>query len=361
MERISLKKIILTGGGTAGHVMPNIALLPALERAGFDVVYVGGNAGIEREIIERLGVKFYGVSAGKLRRYIDMENVKDAFRVVKGLGDAYAVIKSEKPDVIFSKGGFVTAPVAVAGRLTGTPVIIHESDIHPGLANRLAMPFAEKICVSFPETLKHVGARKGILTGPPIRREILLGKRENGFRLCGFDERSQKPTALVVGGSLGSTSINRAIWETLDDILAGYNVAHICGRDHLRDAPERAGYRAFGYVSDEMADLLAAADVVVSRSGANVIFELLALKKPNVLIPLPKSASRGDQILNAASFERQGFSAVLPEENIKNIRFVLSETYKNRRKYIENMSKSEMKDGVSGVMDVIGAYMGTRA
>ncbi|MDR1067505.1 MAG: undecaprenyldiphospho-muramoylpentapeptide beta-N-acetylglucosaminyltransferase [Clostridiales bacterium] len=345
-----MKKIILTGGGTAGHVMPNVALLPALKRAGFEVVYIGGVNGMEKDIIARTGVKYYSVSAGKLRRYIDVENIKDIFRVIKGVGDAYGIIKKEKPDVIFSKGGFVAAPVVISGRLLKTPVIIHESDIIPGLANKISMPFAEKVCVSFPETLKRVGG-KGILTGPPIRGELLRGDRERGLKLCGFG--GAKPVALIMGGSLGSVSVNKTVWKALDILTAKYDAVHICGRDNLKDAPTRLGYKPFGYVSDEMADIMAAADVVASRAGANSIFELLALKKPHVLIPLSKNASRGDQILNAASFETQGFSVVLQEESIECLYDKLDEVYRRRSQFIRNMSESGLMDGVSGVMSVI--------
>lgn len=352
-----LQRIILTGGGSAGHVTPNIALIPELRREGWEVHYIGTKDGIERQLIEPLGVPYHVVAAGKLRRYFDLRNFADPFNVLKGLFQAAGLIRRIKPAVIFAKGGFVSVPVVVGGWLNRAPVIIHESDMSPGLANRISLPFASRICATFPETLKHLPAGKGVLTGSPIRREILNGDKARGLVFCGFN--ASRPVILVIGGSLGAASINRQVRAVLTGLLAGFQVAHICGKGnldpHLGNIP---GYRQFEYVGKELPDLFAAADLVISRAGANTIFELLALRKPNLLIPLSKGASRGDQILNAQSFARQGFSKVLLEENMNDTTFLqeVKELFDSRPGYVRAMENSRLKDGVGEVMKLLRAY-----
>jgi len=345
-------KIVLTGGGTAGHVTPNIALLPALERRGFEVHYIGSHTGIERELITHYGVPYYGIASGKLRRYFDLKNMTDIFRITKGLGDALALLRRIKPDIVFSKGGFVVVPVAAAARLLGIPVVIHESDITPGLANRLIMPFAKSVCVSFPETLGHIPHNKGVLTGSPIRAALWEGQAQMGQKICGFE--NQLPIILVMGGSQGAVAINKHVLGILPRLLKRFNVIHLCGKGNI-EMPPRTGYTPFEYAQEALPHLLAAADMVVSRAGANTIFELLALGKPNLLIPLSKSASRGDQILNAASFEKQGFSKVLPEEEMTEdtLYNVLLTLYADREKYAKHMAAQQPGEGVKRVMTEI--------
>jgi len=349
----TMKKIILTGGGTAGHVIPNLALLPALKDAGFEVSYIGSRDGIERGLVEAAGLPYHGISSGKLRRYFDVKNFTDIFRVAKGLSDSVKIIKKIKPDIIFSKGGFVVVPVITAARLCGVKSIIHESDITPGLANRLAMPFASKICVSFPETLGFLPQNKTVLTGTPIRRTLANGDRLYGLKLVGF-EPGGKPVLLVTGGSQGAAAINACVREALPSLLEKFRVIHLCGKGHLSGI-NSPGYVEFEYLTDTMPDILAAAEIVISRAGANTIFEMLALKKPNLLIPLPKGKSRGDQIQNAESFEKQGFSVVLHEEKM-NPQKLFSEVlnlYNSRESYKKTMQSHQLTDGVAGVLNVI--------
>jgi UDP-N-acetylglucosamine--N-acetylmuramyl-(pentapeptide) pyrophosphoryl-undecaprenol N-acetylglucosamine transferase len=347
------KKIILTGGGTAGHVTPNIALLPELKACGYEVVYIGSRDGMEKGLIEACGVDYRGISSGKLRRYIDMKNLTDIFRVIKGIGEATSIIRKEKPDIIFSKGGFVSVPVAVGGFLNRVPVVAHESDITPGLANKLATPFADKVCVTFPEALKYVKGGKGVLTGTPIRKELFEGKRELGLRLCGFD--GTKPVILVMGGSLGSVKINNALREILPTLTEDFDIVHLCGKGNLDTSIANPHYKQFEYINEELKDIFASADMVVSRAGSNAISEFLALKKPMLLIPLSKAASRGDQILNSASFSSHGFAAVMQEEELtaealaKEIKML----YNDRTRYISAMEKSAQAKGVEAVMSVI--------
>ncbi|MCL1877970.1 MAG: UDP-N-acetylglucosamine--N-acetylmuramyl-(pentapeptide) pyrophosphoryl-undecaprenol N-acetylglucosamine transferase, partial [Defluviitaleaceae bacterium] len=235
-----MKKIILTGGGTAGHVVPNLALLPSLAAAGFEIHYIGSKNGIERELVEAAGVHFYGISSGKLRRYFDLKNITDAFRVVKGIGEARKILKKIKPDLIFSKGGFVVVPVILAAKMCGVRAIIHESDISPGLANKIVMPFAEKICASFPETLGFLNSKaraKAVLTGTPIRESIKNGDRFTGLKIAGFSTGgsdtkavpASRPVLLVTGGSLGAAAINACVREALPEILQKFRVIHLCG------------------------------------------------------------------------------------------------------------------------------------
>lgn len=349
-----MKRIVLTGGGTAGHVTPNMALIPKLREADFDIHYIGSYEGIENQLITELGVPYYGISSGKLRRYLDVKNLSDPFRVVKGYTQASALLKKLKPDVVFSKGGFVSVPVVLAAKRRGIPVIIHESDMTPGLANKICIPAAAKVCHNFPETAGYLPADKAVLTGSPVRQELFTGDPDKGMELCGFTE--DRPVILVTGGSQGSANINEAIRSNLDAILEKYQVIHLCGKGKAEPSLEgRKGYRQFEYAGAELAHLMAAADLVVSRAGANAICELLALQMPNILIPLSMAASRGDQILNARSFEKQGFSKVIMEEDLTSqaLLAAIEEVYGNRSQYMEAMSEAQQLDPVDVIMSLI--------
>ncbi|WP_346664163.1 undecaprenyldiphospho-muramoylpentapeptide beta-N-acetylglucosaminyltransferase [uncultured Merdimonas sp.] len=349
-----MKRIILTGGGTAGHVTPNIALLPRLRELGYDIHYIGSYNGIEKELIEQFGIPYHGISSGKLRRYFSVQNFTDPFRVLKGLGEAKRLIKILKPDVIFSKGGFVSVPVVMAGKRRHVPVIIHESDMTPGLANKLALPSATKVCCNFPETLSYLPEGKAVLTGSPIRQELLSGDKYKALEFLHFT--SDKPVILVIGGSLGSVAVNEAVRSVLPELLKSFQVVHLCGKgkiDHSLDQLE--GYAQYEYIKEELKDLFALTDLVISRAGANAICELLALHKPNLLIPLPASQSRGDQILNARSFEKQGYSMVLEEESLTSevLLAAIRKLYDNRESYIDAMKKSPQQNSIDTIIDLI--------
>ncbi len=351
-----MKKIILTGGGTAGHVTPNIALLPNLKLEGYKPVYIGDKNGMERELIENQNIPYFGISTGKLRRYFDLKNLTDAFKVVVGIKEAIKIIKREKPNVVFSKGGFVSVPVVIGAYVCKVPVVLHESDISPGLANKISIPFAAAICASFPETLNKLPKDKAIMTGAPIRQFLFNGNAELGLSACGFN--SLKPVILVMGGSTGSVKINACLKEALEQLLKSYQIIHICGKGNISKDLNYEGYKQFEYVKNGLENLFAASDVVVSRSGANSIFEFLALKKPNLLIPLSGKVSRGDQILNAESFEKQGFSKVLFEEKLNSKELILQviDLYNNRHAYIKAMTESNLNNGVTEVINVIKNY-----
>jgi len=350
-----MKTIVLTGGGTAGHVTPNIALLPQLKKEGYKIIYIGTKNGIERSLIEKEGIEYRYVSTGKLRRYMSKENFTDMFRVVKGVFEARSILKEIKPDIVFSKGGFVAVPVILGAKMNGIKVVCHESDMTPGLANKIAMPFSKVVCTTFPETAESIG-KKGINTGTPIRKELFDGERKKGLEICGFDDK--KPVIMVMGGSLGAQKINKAIRENIDEILEYYQLVHICGKGNADESINKKGYRQFEYVSDELKDIMAAADMVISRAGSNSISEFLALKKPVLLIPLSAKASRGDQILNAASFEKQGYALVLDEDkmNKDSLFEAIKELDNKKESLIKNMEKSTLKDGVKNVIDIIKKY-----
>lgn len=349
-----MKRIILTGGGTAGHVTPNIALIPRLKELGYDIHYIGTYDGIERKLIEEIGIPYYGISSGKLRRYFDVKNFSDPFRVIKGYFQAKKLMKKLKPDIVFSKGGFVAVPVVLAAKHPHIPSIIHESDMTPGLANKLSIPSATKICCNFPETMSHLPEGRAVLTGSPIRQELLTGNKLAGLKFCGFT--ANKPVILVIGGSLGAVAVNNAIRKILPELLKSFQVIHLCGKDKTDASLNNLeGYVQFEYIKQELADLFAAADICVSRAGANAICELLALKKPNLLIPLSANASRGDQILNAESFRRQGFSEVLSEEEItpELLLKTIQNLYENRASYVAAMEKSQQGDAIATITDLI--------
>lgn len=349
-----MKRILLTGGGTAGHVTPNIALLPELKALDYDIQYVGSYNGIEKDLITELGIPYHGIASGKLRRYFSLQNFTDPFRVLKGFSQANHLVRTLKPDVIFSKGGFVSVPVVLAGKRNRVPVVIHESDMTPGLANKIAIPSASKVCCNFPETIAHLPADKALLSGCPIRQELMQGDKDAAKKFCGFT--SNKPVILIIGGSLGSVNVNNAVRAILPELLKDFQIIHLCGKGKQDTSLSNLeGYAQFEYIKDELKDLFALTDIVISRAGANAICELVALRKPNILIPLSINASRGDQILNARSFEKQGFSIVIEEEELSNEHLLASvrSLYENRNTYVTAMEESQLKDSIHTIISLL--------
>lgn len=348
------KRIVLTGGGSAGHVTPNIALIPALKKEGFEIFYIGSYTGIEKKLIEDYNIPYFGIATGKLRRYFDPKNFSDPFRVLKGFTEAVTLLRKIKPDIVFSKGGFVSVPVVRAAGFLKIPYIVHESDMTPGLANKLSMSGAKKICCNFPETMKLLPAEKAVLTGTPIREELGKGSRSAGKELCGFTD--DKPVLMVIGGSLGAQSVNETVRYALPRLLPDFNVVHICGNEKMDNLKLSVpGYKQFEYVKNELKDIFAMADIVVSRAGANSICELLALRKPNILIPLSSKSSRGDQMLNARSFEQQGFSLVIDNDELDEDILVetIQDLYGRREFFMENMSKSNLHSATNTIIQII--------
>lgn len=348
-----MKKIVFTGGGTAGHVTPNLALIKRLQGE-FEIYYIGSYNGIEKELIEKAGITYYGISSGKLRRYHDLKNLSDPFRVIKGCREARNILKELKPDVVFSKGGFVSVPVVLEAKRLKVPVICHESDMTPGLANKLSTPAATKVCVNFPETLEFLPKGKAVFTGTPIREELFDGNREKGLAFCGFT--ADKPVLMMIGGSTGAAVINDTLRAALPELTKAFQVIHLCGKGKADESVNGTpGYVQYEYINEELPDLFAATDIVLSRAGANAICELLALKKPNVLIPLSAAASRGDQILNADSFKKQGYSYVLQEEDMtkESLAEAIHLVYEKRAEYIKAMENSAALNATDIICDLI--------
>ncbi len=350
-EKIAMKRIVLTGGGTAGHVTPNLALIPRLIEDGWDIHYIGADNSVEQKLVQDIpGLTYHAVACGKLRRYFDLKNFSDPFRVIKGVFQATSIIRKLKPDVVFSKGGFVSVPVVYGAKMNGVPIVIHESDMTPGLANKLSTPFAKEVLCTFPEAAKLSG-EKGVHTGTPIREEILKGNRERGLKRFGFVDG--RPVLMVVGGSSGAQAINRMLVQALPKLLQSFQVLHLCGRGNLESSLEGTiGYKQVEYLDAEMADAYACADILISRAGSNTLCEILALRKPALLIPYPKAASRGDQIMNAESFEARGLSRVLMQEDmtVDSLTKAVIELYRDRGELFEKMALEKSANGVENVL-----------
>ncbi|SFA80647.1 UDP-N-acetylglucosamine-N-acetylmuramylpentapeptide N-acetylglucosamine transferase [Lentibacillus halodurans] len=357
---MSAERILFTGGGTAGHVIVNLALIPVFQKEGWEIDYIGSKNGIERRLVESLdGVTYHPISTGKLRRYMSKENMKDPFKVFKGIMQAWRIIGKRKPSVIFSKGGFVSVPVIMAAKLRRVPAVIHESDYTPGLANRLSIPFAQKVLATFPETMDYLPEKKAEYVGAVIRDELFEGDKEIGLKLCGFTK--EKPVLLIMGGSGGSEKINQTVRARLDQLLFEFQIAHICGQGKTDPSIDQKGYAQFEYVKDELKDLFAVSDLVLSRAGANAIFEFLALRKPMLLIPLSKSASRGDQIINANSFKEKNYARVMEEEALTEESLV-QELFKLKEQapvIIDHMKHYESEKARGRVIDIIKNTGGT--
>jgi len=346
------KRIIFTGGGTAGHVTPNIALIEPLLREGWEVHYIGSENGMERGLIAALsGVTYHGISTGKLRRYFSWQNFIDPFRVIKGYFQARKLIREIQPSVIFSKGGFVSVPVVLgAGKV---PVVAHESDYSPGLSNRIATRFTDKVCLSFEDTLQHVSKGKGIFTGTPIRPALYDGDRERALAFTGLT--GEKPVLLVMGGSLGAQKLNELVRAALPLLCERYNIIHLCGKGKNDCDCVACGYHQYEYIDKELPDLFALSDVVLSRAGANSVFELLALNKPSVLVPLTSASSRGDQLLNANYMEKKGYAKVVDQNTATTDSLVaaIDEVYQQRAQYAERMCEETRSDGTQTILTII--------
>ncbi|EVJ20712.1 TPA: undecaprenyldiphospho-muramoylpentapeptide beta-N-acetylglucosaminyltransferase [Staphylococcus aureus] len=338
-----MTKIAFTGGGTVGHVSVNLSLIPTALSQGYEALYIGSKNGIEREMIESQPpeIKYYPISSGKLRRYISLENAKDVFKVLKGILDARKVLKKEKPDLLFSKGGFVSVPVVIAAKSLNIPTLIHESDLTPGLANKIALKFAKKIYTTFEETLNYLPKEKADFIGATIREDLKNGNAHNGYQLTGFNEN--KKVLLVMGGSLGSKKLNSIIRENLDALLQQYQVIHLTGKG-LKDAQvKKSGYIQYEFVKEDLTDLLAITDTVISRAGSNAMYEFLTLRIPMLLVPLGLDQSRGDQIDNANHFADKGYAKAIDEEQLtaQILLQELNEMEQERTRIINNMKSYE--------------------
>ncbi len=347
------KRIVLTGGGTAGHVTPHLSLIPRLKEMGYEIHYIGTN-GIEKQMIAKIpDIQYHEVKSGKLRRYFSWQNFIDPFKVVWGALQSVAAIARIKPDVCFSKGGFVSVPVVVGAWLCRVPTVCHESDLTPGLANRICTKFAKKVCTTFAECARVIGP-KGVHTGTPLRPELFRGSRAAGLALAGFD--GSKPVLLMTGGSLGAQSVNKCLREALPELLPHMDVLHLCGKGNLdKELLRLKGYCQKEFLSEEMADALAVADIVLSRAGSNTLSELLALQKPMLLVPYPLGASRGDQIQNAKSYAAQGLARVLMQEDMtaQTMTDGLLKLLEEKDVLLKALAEYPVKDGTDAVLRLI--------
>ncbi|GAA0351230.1 UDP-N-acetylglucosamine--N-acetylmuramyl-(pentapeptide) pyrophosphoryl-undecaprenol N-acetylglucosamine transferase [Bacillus horti] len=316
--------------------------------------YIGSEEGIEKQMISAIdGVHYYGIATGKLRRYFDLQNIKDPFKVLKGIFQASKIIRRLKPNVIFSKGGFVSVPVVLGGWMNRVPILIHESDYTPGLANKIALPFVSKVLLTFPETKQFVNEKKAQYIGSVVREELKQGNAHKAQEKLGFSPT--KPVLLVMGGSLGARKINETVRSHLETLLERFQIVHLCGKGSVDPSLNMKGYAQFEFLQEELADVLALTDVVISRAGSNSIFEFLALKKPMLLIPLSRKASRGDQILNAKSFAKSGYCHMLEEEDLTDETFLkaVEAVYRDSETFIQTMKKAQVENTTAEVLDII--------
>ena len=363
------KHIVFTGGGTAGHVTPNIALIEALllennqtenssaKNITWQIDYIGSEQGVEKKLIAELNIPYHGIKSGKFRRYFSWQNFLDPFFVLYGIVQAFFLLRRLQTDLVFSKGGFVAFPVVFAAWLNRIPVIAHESDLTPGLANRLCFPFVKKICITFAAGKSFFkNPTKVIVTGTPIRKALFNGDRTRGLALCHFS--ADKPCVLVIGGSLGAGVINQTIRAALPILTRSFQVIHICGKGKM-DASlmNQPDYCQFEYVGDELANLFAASDLVISRSGANSVYEILALQKPHVFIPLSAKVSRGDQIHNARYCEKQGVSVVVQEENLteKTLLQAVQQVQDKQIEIMTNIKKLNIESATAKIVSLLTA------
>ena len=349
-----MKKIVLTGGGTLGHVTPHLALIPHLQAAGYEIHYIGTENGMEAPKMRSVpGVIYHAVKGGKLRRYHSWQNFIDPFRVMAGAVQSARLMGKIRPNVVFSKGGFVAVPVVFGAWLHRIPVLCHESDLTPGLANRLCRPFAKKFATTFPECAEALG-KKAEMTGTPLRPELFEGSRERGLALFGFE--GKKPVLLMMGGSSGAQRVNQSLREALPRLTENFDVAHICGQGNLEASLEGTpGYAQREFLDAELPDALAATDLVLSRAGANALCEFQHLGRPMLLIPYPKGASRGDQILNAESLRKRGLCHVLQQEDMTADTLVeaLMDTWQNRENLEKALREAPPADGTKRVLEMI--------
>lgn len=351
-------KILFTGGGTAGHVTPNLALIERLKEEGVELAYIGEKNGVEQALVKGVDIPFYPILAGKFRRYFSLKNLTDPFKIMVGLCQALRALYQFSPDLVFSKGGFVSFPVVLAAWMLRIPVIVHESDMTPGLANRLCFPLATHICVNFPPARQHIRQKeKVVVTGSPVRRALFEGHAQKGLRLSHLND--EKPCVLAIGGSLGAQKINEVLRAALPQLLQTFQVIHLCGKGKLdKTLASQSGYFQMEYAHEELNDLFAAASLVVSRSGANSLYEILALQKPHVLIPLSLNVSRGDQIQNARYFKEQGVSLVMDEDKLTVDRLLeaIHTCWDNRKETIAAMKQLNIQSGADEILALIKSF-----
>lgn len=349
-----MSTIILTGGGTAGHCTPNLALYPYLKNDFSKIIYIGSENGIEKQIIQNTDIPYYSIPCAKYNRTNKKKNIKLPFKVFSGIIEAGKIIDKIKPDVVFSKGGYVSVPTVIAASMRKIPVISHESDYTLGLANKISAKFSKKVLTSFPDTAKYI--KNGEFVGSPIRNSLFNVQRQKALDF--FEFSGKKPILLVTGGSQGAKIINDTLIKALPDLLIKYDILHICGKNNLLQDKTFDGYHQIEYL-DKMEYALNVASICVSRAGSNTLFELMSLKIPCVLIPLPKGTSRGDQIANADYFQRKGLVTVLPQNVLTSSSLIaaINATYLNRFNILRNFNANPINDASRQISRIIADYV----
>lgn len=351
-----MKHVVFTGGGTFGHVGANLALIQALDPTRWTISYIGSKNSIESSLIPKANIRFYRGFSGKLRRYFSLQNMVDIGWVLFGIIHAFFMIRKLNPHIIFSKGGYVAFPVVVAGWLNRVPVIIHESDITLGLTTRLSQRFARLVCLNFESTQKQVPTSvPSLVTGLPVRNHILNGNPDTGRSLTQFSD--SVPTLLIFGGSLGSVFLNTLIEQSLDQLVENYQLIHVVGPGNGSTRIHHHRYCQFEYLNDEFAHILAASDMVICRGGASSLTELIALKKPHIVIPLSHRASRGDQIENARYFESLGISSVLAESDATTVTLCqkVHDLHRHQATIVQSMNQFRQSNPTQIICDQLWA------
>lgn len=348
-----MSTIILTGGGTAGHVMPNIALLPKLKNCFDKIIYIGSFDGIERNIIKQYPfIDFYPITTVKLIRKFTLKNLAIPFKLLKGIIEAKHIIKKTKPNIIFSKGGFVSLPVTFAAKKLKVPVVLHESDLTMGLANKLSAKSAVCVLTTFPQTAKTV--KNGVFVGAPVKQELF--KEDPNKIKQQLKINTPKPILLVVGGSLGSSFLNNMVKQNIDFLTENFFVIHLTGQQQ-NTFLRHENYMPFQFCN-KIEKLYAVCDLAITRGGSNTIWELFSLKIPMLIIPLGKSQSRGDQIENAKYFKEMGFALTLLEKDAtnQNLKNALLSLNKNKQKFKNQMANHTNKNSVDKIFNYLNKY-----
>lgn len=347
-----MKSIVFTGGGTAGHIMPNLAIIEKLKE--YKIYYFGSN-GLEKDIVSKYkNIEFVEIPSVKFIRSLTPKNLLIPLKLLKSIKQCKEKLKEIKPTLIFSKGGYVSIPVCLAGEKLGINILTHESDLTIGLANKIIAKKSKHLCCSFEQTANKY-KKNAIHTGSPIRDKITQGKKS--IIVERHKLKNNKPIITIIGGSLGASAINKVIWDNIKALTNKYNIFHIVGKNKSNKDIKTDGYYQFEFIED-IENYFQASDIVISRAGSNTIFELLTLQKPMLLIPLPKEQSRGDQILNAENFYKQGLSNILYQEklNKENLLNKIEETYKNKNNYIEKIRNTKNINGSNKILKLIHIY-----
>ncbi len=346
--------IVLTGGGTAGHCIPHLSILPYLKKNFDKIYYIGSANGIEKEIIGKTDIPYFSINCAKLNRSFTVKNFSIPFKVLSGIIQSGKILDKLQPNVIFSKGGYVSIPVVIASHKRKIPIISHESDYSIGLANKLTSKYCKKILTSFPETA--INIKNGEFTGPPIRSDIFEINKKDAISFFGFN--GEKPILLVTGGSLGAKIINDTLRNSLKFLLPKFDILHICGKNNLDNNLEQKGYVQVEFLTN-MEYALVASDICITRAGSNTLFELMSLKKPCVLIPLPQGISRGDQVLNASYFQKLGLTYVLNQSELtpESLTFAITSVYANRFNITRNFDNRPIKNASQRISEIISEYI----